>query len=72
LNKDFRDDEQQSSAQIQLRIQVVLRILADIEIERKRFHIQQGKCLEWSQLEKFLDLINRGEYYLQELERRIQ
>jgi hypothetical protein len=72
LNEDFRDDGQQSSAQIRRRIEMLVVILEDIEIERKHFHLQQSKRLERSQLDKVIDLINRGEYYLQELERCIQ
>jgi hypothetical protein len=55
-----------------MRIETLVVILEDIEIERKHLHIQRDKCLVWSQLKKVLDLINRGEYYLQELERCIQ
>jgi hypothetical protein len=54
-----------------MRIETLVVILEDIEFERKHLQIQQDRCLEWSQLKRVLDLINRGEYYLQELERCI-
>jgi hypothetical protein len=51
---------------------MLLVILEEIERERKLLHRQQGKFLGRSQFQKVLDLMNRAEYYLQELEERVQ
>jgi hypothetical protein len=72
LNEDFRDDGQQYSAQIRLRIEIVVMILEDIEARRRLLHVQRIKNVSGSELEKLVDLMNRAEYHLRELETRIQ
>jgi hypothetical protein len=68
LNPDFGDDGQ-ISVQIHVRIEIVLLLLERIESQRKLFHVLRDKYLSWSVLEKLLDLMNRAEYHLQEIER---
>ena len=70
LNKEFRNDGKlQYSQQTLLWIETVLVILRDIETERELLRVQQGKGATF---EKLLDLMNRAEYFLQELETGIQ
>jgi hypothetical protein len=72
LKEEFRD-EQQFATEIRLRVQMLAIILLDIEEQRQLLHhLQQGKCMSGSAFEKLLDLMNRAEYYTQELEKRIQ
>jgi hypothetical protein len=72
LNEEFRDDGQQFSTQIRLRIAVLVSILEDIEIQRELLHVQQGKLMSGSGLGKLLALMNWAEYNLRELEADIQ
>jgi hypothetical protein len=51
---------------------MLLVILEEIESERKLLHRQQVEFLAGSQFQKFLDLMNSAEYYLQGLEERVQ
>ena len=51
---------------------MLLVLLEDIEAQRKLLHVQEGKILSWNSLEKLLNLTNRAEFHLQELETRIQ
>jgi hypothetical protein len=46
-------------------------ILEDVERQRELLHAQEGNVIG-CQFEKFLDLMNRAEYHLQELEAEIQ
>jgi hypothetical protein len=68
LNADYREDGQ-SSLQIHIRMEVVLVLLERVEAQRELFRVLRGKYLSWSALEKLLDLLNRAEFHLQELER---
>jgi hypothetical protein len=51
---------------------MLLILFEDIAAQRKLLHIQEGKVLSWISLEKLLDLTNRAECHLQELETSIQ
>jgi hypothetical protein len=68
LNADFRDDGQ-IFVQIRVRIEIVLLLLERIESQRRLFHVLRDRYLSWIALEKLLDLMNRAEYHLQEIER---
>jgi hypothetical protein len=50
---------------------MLLVLFEDIEAQRKLLHVQEGEVLSWISLEKLLDLTNRAECHLQELETRI-
>jgi hypothetical protein len=52
-----------------MRIETVLIILKKIETQRQLLHLQEGNSLAGSPLEKILDLINRAECHLRELEK---
>jgi hypothetical protein len=71
LNEEFHDDGKQFSAQIRLRIEMLLVVLEEIETQRRLLRVQQGEIPSGSQLEKVLDLVNRAEDHLCELEARI-
>jgi hypothetical protein len=60
------------SAQIRLRIVVLLVILEEIETQKVLLHSRSGKCLSLNQLDNVCDIDNRAEYHLRELEARFQ
>ena len=72
MNQEFSDDGRQFSAQIHLRIATLLVILEEIEAQRKLLRVEQGKFLSKDSLEKLLDLMDRAENSLHDLERDTQ
>ena len=68
MNEYFRDDEQQYSPQLRLRIEMVVLTLEEIETQRQRLDVRDCNCLSLSEVREVVATINKAYHYLHELE----